>query len=191
MTEDVGVTPQTANATGATDTVDILLRKADDRPWEEKWILILHNRDRLEKIYNGQIQGAGSLDAESAANYVLMECHNLKDWLKWTLPGGITARVINDYFHKSKPLCEAAAISNTHKHHTRDKGAMLARIRTFKTDYGGSKRQIKYEMNWADPATNYSKDALALSDECVAEWRTFFQLHKISEPVTTSSPGAS
>ena len=84
MTEDVAVTPQTANATGATDTVDILLRKADDRPWEEKWILILHNRDRLEKIYNGQIQGAGSLDAESAANYVLMECHNLKDWLKWT-----------------------------------------------------------------------------------------------------------
>jgi len=27
--------------------VGIKLTKHDDRPWEEKWKLILHNRDRL------------------------------------------------------------------------------------------------------------------------------------------------
>ena len=59
---------------------------------------------------------------------------------------------------------------------------MTARIRNFKTDFGGSRRQVGYEMNWADPTGSYSKDALALADECVGEWRRFFQAHNISEP---------
>jgi hypothetical protein len=182
MPDAVSVSPQPAEGTAASDSVDIRLRKADDRPWEEKWLLILHNRDRLEGIYNGQIPGASSLDSESAANYVLIECHNLKDWLKWTLPGGITARAVESHFLSSRPLCEAAAVSNTHKHHTRSNNAMEARIRIFKTDFGGTKRHIEYEMNWADPNTQYTKDALVLADECVSEWRRFFQANNISEP---------
>ena len=78
--------------------VGIKLTKSDARPWEEKWTLILHNRDRLEDIYRGQMTGAGNLDAESAANNVFVECHNLKDWLKWTLPGGITKRQWTTFF---------------------------------------------------------------------------------------------
>jgi hypothetical protein len=163
--------------------MSIHLSKDDHRPWEEKWTLILHNRDRLEKIYNGQIQGAGSLDAESAANYVLIECHNLKDWLKWTLPSGITKKDINDFFHNSTALIEAAAVSNSHKHHTRNAGEMLARIRSFTTSFGSSSNcEIEYEMNWADPTKKYNRDALVLSNECVAQWRMFLQMHKISEP---------
>ena len=119
---DANVTPKTAHGAATTDMVDIQVRRADYRPWEEKWVLILHNRDRLESMYNGQITSAGTLDAESAANYVLMECHNLKDWLKWTLPSGIKKKDVDDFFHTSTFLMEAAAVSNSHKHHTRQEG---------------------------------------------------------------------
>ena len=162
--------------------VGIKLTKNDDRPWEEKWTLILHNRDRLEQIYSGQITGAGNLDAESAANSVFVECHNLKDWLKWTLPGGVTNKAVNEFFHGSRPLTEAAALSNSHKHHTRNDGGMLARIRRYETDSVGSGCKMECEMYWGDSSRSYTKDALPLADECVAEWRKFFRRHHISEP---------
>lgn len=162
--------------------VGIKLTKSDARPWEEKWTLILHNRDRLEDIYRGQMTGAGNLDAESAANNVFVECHNLNDWLKWTLPGGITKKAVNDFFRESGPLTEAAALSNSHKHHTRNDGGMLARIRQYESDSVGSGCKMECEMYWGDESRSYTKDALALADECVAEWRKFFRKHNIPEP---------
>jgi hypothetical protein len=157
----------------------VVITRADERPWQEKWVLILHNRDRLERIYNRQIQGAGSLDAESTANYVLIECHNLKDWLGWTKPAGITKDKVEDFFKNSTPLREAEAVSDSHKHHTRWKGRMLARIRRFESGAVGCR--VEYEMHWGDPTQSYTKDALDLANECVEAWRKFLLTHNISE----------
>ena len=67
---------------GFVDSVTISLRKADVRPWAEKWIFVLHQLERLRAVYDGTDRPRGTLDIEGLAMSFFVECDHLEDWMK-------------------------------------------------------------------------------------------------------------
>ncbi len=162
-----------------TESVSFVITKGDDRPWTEKWQLMLHHLAALERIYSGEGRH-GNLEAESRATSFFVECDHLAEWL-WqdvTLRPRLTERVVNDHVETHPSLVTAQDISNTHKHHTRRPEARAARIR--KVGLGDQVR-LTIELDWAGPNAS-TVDALELARQCVADWRGFLTNRGIDEP---------
>ncbi len=173
---------------GFVDSVTISLRKADVRPWAEKWIFVLHQLERLRAVYDGTDRPRGTLDIEGLAMSFFVECDHLEDWMKRDpapLPG-LTGKQRREFrkavvaFHDSDvALRQCSNICNAHKHYGRDDGLLVARIRTISELPPGWR--VTIDLDWPKP-TSPTVDALELADQCVAAWKGFFAANGIHEP---------
>jgi hypothetical protein len=171
------VSPAPVEVVTTVESVSYKITKGDNRPWTEKWRLMLHHRDSLARSYAGEDR-QGNIEAESRAMDFFAECDHLREWLEHDSALGLNRGDIEAHFQSSSALRACNAICNTHKHHTRRSGT-TARIREVNVHPEGV--QVTIEVDWTMPSAS-AVDALNLADECVASWRSFFVANRIIEP---------
>jgi hypothetical protein len=173
------VLPQTAWVAATLHEPSILLTRDDHRPWFEKWREVVRARDLIGEAYHQRLPEVSTAEVEARVTHFFSECHDMRDWLVGDRRGlpAVTIGAIDDHVRSSSPLGIASAVANSHKHHTRDRGA-TARIRSTQMTPDGAR--VTIELDWATlEATQL--DALEVADECLVSWREFFATHGITE----------
>jgi len=171
--------PGAAESAATADRVTgIVVTKADNRPWVEKWQMVLHSLDKVCEVYANS-NGLGTIEIECRVDSFFVECDHLRDWLLWdtSLPA-ITETTIDRKVDSTAALSLCRDICNTHKHHTRRSGR-TARVRGVAID--APRATVAIEVDWALPAAT-TVDALQLAEDCVQSWRDFFDEHGINTP---------
>jgi hypothetical protein len=104
-------------------------------------------------------------------------CHEVGDWVEET-----TRLPAKRYVRTAPTLRLCGAISNTGKHHTRRPSKRsVDPINAIVGKLMSDEKGIHADIEWASRRRGSGKaDALKLADDCVAEWKQFFQKHSLN-----------
>jgi len=144
---------------------------AAQRTWQRKWRDVLHARQAIVDVY--QKEGLDADDFTRRIEQFFKTCHELGDWIEKQT--GLPAKA----YAKSPPTLELCnAIAQTAKHHQHDRGndPITAQVDEV---FGGADTKHA-DITWSrQSGPNGRIDALTLADDCIAEWRKFFNEHNL------------
>jgi hypothetical protein len=136
------------------------------RPWQRTWRDVQHDYGALAAAY--QRKGVNDDDFTRRIEVFFKTCRELADWIHRQHPG-LDAM---DYVNTESALKICDALAQTAKHHTRYKG-ITAKVEELFLEANGARADIA----WTDGSSSGTLDALKLADDCIAEWKAFFQQH--------------
>lgn len=142
------------------------------RTWQRKWRDVLYARGCIADAYQG-----AQLDVDDFTRRVegfFKTCNELGDWIEesTSLPAIAYAR--------TGPALELGdAVAQTAKHHTR-RPSRLDPITAVVVELFADQTGIHADVSWTSNSRGSGRiDALKLADDCIAQWRGFFQLNGI------------
>jgi hypothetical protein len=143
------------------------------RTWQRKWRDVLHAREAIADVYQGS-----HLDVDELTRRIegfFKACHELGDWLEEET--GLPAT----RYAKTPPTLELCdAIAQTAKHHTRHQ-PWTDPITAVVVKLFSDKKGIHGDIAWtSNSGNNGQTDALELADQCIAQWKKFFQKHNLN-----------
>jgi hypothetical protein len=142
------------------------------RTWQRKWRDVMNAHASLAEVYQGK-----GLDADDFTTRIEMffkTCRELADWIDKQQTG----RNATQYVNTAPSLKIGDGLAQTAKHHSRDRGSdpITAHVGKMFNDRVG----IHAEVVWTSNNSGSGKsDALKLADDCIAEWRAYFQQHAL------------
>ncbi len=132
-------------------------------------------------MYTGDDDELGNVKVDNTVYGFFVECDHLRDWLAHDNVNApqISQSIVDTHRDASPPLQTCSAVCNSHKHHTRRRGQVTARIRDM--EITSTAARVTIEVDWSTPSAS-TVDALDLADQCLASWRSFFSTHGLAEP---------
>lgn len=163
-----------------TATVGAAVGYVPARPWQDKWREALDAYDVLKAAYDGT--GVPPKDSNGYKRMVTNfadACWEVKDHLADDKTSGVTKPVVEHYARNvAVALPIVADLTNVDKHGSPGKSATeLAYIVGLHPHDGRVEMTVEYERG----GTTSTTDALALATRALAEWRTFFATHSLTE----------
>ena len=148
------------------------------RPWWEKWQEAVDALAELDNAYAGKLPGSDSNFYKRLMTHFCHACFAVKDWLKDDPRITVPDDVIEKYVNEAPALSVVRDVSNTDKHRTRYAGQRAARVHSVNITPRAVYISVDFEGAHAGPPM----DAQDLAERAIAEWRSFFKAHGITEP---------
>jgi hypothetical protein len=140
------------------------------RTWKRKWRDILHDRDAIAELYNGN--GLGADDFMRRIESFCKTCHELGAWIEATTGKPAKAKAASP---PALELCYWVA-QTAGLYEPPTPRAEVENL--FSTSTG-----IRADIIWTETSTgaiHNRKDALAFADECITQWEGFFGQHTLN-----------
>lgn len=154
---------------------------AGPRPWQEWWNRVEASLQELREYYAGQRNVTDSRTFLDAIANFFVRCSHVRDQLIHDPAVTVPKKTILDFFWNSDPLSLSGDFADTWKHHTRTAASGHNGRLPRSVKIGGISSNFRATVAWMDPVTNvqHSRDVLALAEQAVDDWRTFFQMHQL------------
>jgi hypothetical protein len=148
----------------------------DDRPWYEKWWLVLDDLEVIERLYRRELRLPSTQSYRAMAARFCSDCWDMRDWLRHDegrVPDADRKRVAR-WVESTTHIAYAGDVANTFKNRTRAEGR-TAGVVIVSPDVGEV-------VTLGRQAPDERADLRALARGATAEWRQFLTDAGLSDP---------
>jgi hypothetical protein len=153
--------------------MDVAVPLTTQRNWNRKWRDVLAAHAVLGENYE-----ANGIDVDDFTRRVegfFKTCRELPDWIEEE-----TGLPAIEYARNPPALELCDAVAQTAKHYKR-KPSKWDPITATVVELFGQDSGLRADITWESAKRRGERqDALKLADDCIAEWHSFFHLHKLN-----------